>query len=1520
MVLPLLLAGLLVTAAAATADVRGTGKSVLTSLDSQWHHTSFLAETSEFVARDSNKAFWDFVDKVTTDSTTPSHITTWSNRTHEHEYDVAVKQAVAVLSTARLDLLKLALSLRLYSPRIQVHQQLGEIYGDLACEAFAVVGDATTCKPEGISKLVDSAKPKEGDVYSIDHIHPLPINTDEDSLPNVFIYGQLGSAELAKFHETGRKLAKNGKARYILRHFAKTVDESKVGLSGYGVELAIKNTEYKAVDDSHVKAEEASAEEESDIHGFNFATLKANHPQLKTSLDQFKVHLIDLEELTPLKQWEVSDISLQAAQKIVDAAPEEAIALLTDLSQNFPIRARSLVQTKVKADFREEVEGNQELFKQELQIAEGESALFVNGINLDVDSLDVFQIFDVLNAEEKLSSAFFNMGFRKEYLSLLFNLDLTEEKSGGYAIDYREAYPEYINNLDKDKVYKQWGNSVKLMLQPYFPGMLRPIARNFFTLIAVVDPLQPESWNIIKTAHAFYSHQVPLRIGFVFVVNDDKTVTGKTDPAVALLNLYNFAKADRTPAKAINLMSKCIESLNGKLTVEGIHRFFKKTFKDIEIDDVFGPDSDYDTGRVQGAAFVRKSGIGATPKVLVNGVILDDEGIVPDKLEETILTAVMKQTSTLQRAIMTGKLTDKENVQNWILNQPEVLPRRNERLLSPPEQFLDIEDVYPCESTAPSKFATLSAAKRTQCILTKAKYLTKADTDKTYPLTLWVVADFDTVAGRNLLSQALKYLKKSTNARISIIHNGQPPAKTAKITASKLIHGIWRLLSNSIAKQMLTKLLSKESVLTTVLETSNFDEIAVHGMNLDSFKKEFKQLSDDHLNIESQFVRKVLNFAPGDRALIINGQVFGPLTAAESFEAEDFFLAEKIAQKKGAKAVAEQIDLWNVEKHKSSDVVMRSIGVIGKHAAKKPRTWVSLHGETESVVNLIATDTKRATLDVVAIVDPLSKSAQKIAPILDLLAKVINADVKIVMNPKAKLSELPLKRFYRLALKDEPTFDSTGKTVSPTIAFSELPSKQLLTLNVISPDSWMVQPIYALYDLDNIKMQSVKQDVVAKFELIHILLEGHCFDDVSGNPPRGLQFILGTQDQPQRFDTIVMANLGYFQLKASPGAWILQLREGKSKDIYEIKNHTNTETALEDNNDKVRVLIDSFLGKTIRVLVNKRPGMEQQTLLADAAGANGEEEESGGNGIWSSLSSTLTGSNNHEVINIFSLASGHLYERFLRIMMMSVVKNTKHPVKFWLLNNYLSPQFRESIPKLAEAYKFEYELVEYKWPRWLHQQSEKQRIMWGYKILFLDVLFPLDVKKIIFVDADQVVRTDMMELMNLDLDGAPYGFTPFCDSRTTMEGFRFWKRGYWSQHLAGRRYHISALYVIDLVKFRQIAAGDRLRGQYQGLSSDPNSLANLDQDLPNNMIHQVRIKSLPQDWLWCETWCDDSTKKSAKTIDLCNNPQTKEPKLDSAVRIIPEWKEYDEEIRRVINGTTEAPQPPSATPDEHSEL
>jgi hypothetical protein len=63
--------------------------------------------------------------------------------------------------------------------------------------------------------------------------------------------------------------------------------------------------------------------------------------------------------------------------------------------------------------------------------------------------------------------------------------------------------------------------------------------------------------------------------------------------------------------------------------------------------------------------------------------------------------------------------------------------------------------------------------------------------------------------------------------------------------------------------------------------------------------------------------------------------------------------------------------------------------------------------------------------------------------------------------------------------------------------------------------------------------------------------------------------------------------------------------------------------------------------------------------------------------------------------------------------------------------------------------------------------------------------------------------------------------------------------------------------------------GDSLRAIYDQLSRDPNSLANLDQDLPNYAQHQVPIFSLPQEWLWCESWCSDESKSAVSVLMSC---------------------------------------------------
>jgi hypothetical protein len=83
--------------------------------------------------------------------------------------------------------------------------------------------------------------------------------------------------------------------------------------------------------------------------------------------------------------------------------------------------------------------------------------------------------------------------------------------------------------------------------------------------------------------------------------------------------------------------------------------------------------------------------------------------------------------------------------------------------------------------------------------------------------------------------------------------------------------------------------------------------------------------------------------------------------------------------------------------------------------------------------------------------------------------------------------------------------------------------------------------------------------------------------------------------------------------------------------------------------------------------------------------------------------------------------AGHLYERMLKVMVQGVLAHSTAPVKFWFLQNYASPQFVAFMPHMAARLGFEVGFVTYQWPGWLRRQSVKQRIIWGYKILFLDV-------------------------------------------------------------------------------------------------------------------------------------------------------------------------------------------------------
>ena len=1495
---------------------------VSVSMASRWSETPLLLEAAQFLARDKSQkdSLWFFIEStVSKDFIASTQLDAYNWILDNTEFlEERVKES-----------LSLSLAVRFDSPAIAMYQQMSRSYIESdSCEAFAIVKNSVTCDAKELKELVKTKKDSAQSsppVFDFDHLYGSK-SSGESSL-NVILYANLGTESFKHFHKELTQLSDDGSVRYFLRFFVPKSFNSTVHLSGYGVELAIKSTEYKAIDSS--KDSESSQiealEQHSVIKGFDFGKLKQANPDLKDGLNKLQFHLIqESEGLKPLKVWELSDLSYQTVQKLKEnEEPYEALSALREYSQNFPVYANEFSKIKVSKALRDDITNIQRAI--EYIANEGTPFMLINGLQVEIETLDPFALVDLLYSESKLITALFGFGLPFENIQPLLNLNIGVQKEEDYAIDIRSDAINYVNDLENDDKYARWPRALQYLLQPTFPGSLRKLARNIHHTVFIIDPANPSSKAYIAAAQYCLSNSVPTRIGFVFVRDERNEVN------VMINRIVGYFLTEDDPNESLSFLKSVYSAIpktsDNSITKEILEIKFTEKVKYHELKTVV-KDQAYDSYSTLGSEFYQKSGLGALPAVLYNGkpISVSHE----DHLDDLVISEVYSGTFFWQKAVWENDVHDRSNLLDFAMEQSHVMPRLNDRVLNKDlSRYLEY-----AKYDATSAFSSLSQPQLTEYLSNGMLYIAKKNPEFDKGVTLWVAANFEEPKGRALTYQALKYLKKSDSMRIGFLFN-HGDAKETLISDAILA----TLLSqnNQDAKMFITKLVKEEFVAELKAGKRSLKDLEVTGMDSKKFhatfedKKKLKAVYTMH----TEFCSKVLKAKTTDQMLIANGKVIGPFQGDEVFSYDDFGLVDKYIHVLSAKEISKALKSMtslNLEGNKLSDLTMKITSTLLKNAAENERVELpkGIFRDRVGVIHVPPRSPEEPFHKIYVAVEPLSRAAQKVSPILEQLHKLVNAEISVVMNCIKKWSEMPQNSFYRYVMPASLEFDQNGSISNSKLEakFTGLPKATLLTMNMQTPESWLVEAVRTPYDLDNILLKDLEVDNVrVNYELAHILLEGQCYEKQSGQPPRGLQFTLGTTQNPKMYDTIVMANLGYFQLKANPGSWVLKLREGPSKEIYEIASTKGTSTP--SGSSDIVVSMRSFTNKFIHVFVSKKPGMQNKDVLGEVE----SEKPPKNTGIWDTVKSSIFGDDNSEssratsdgaglpctdgescpsadqeseVLNIFSVASGHLYERFMRVMMVSVLKNTKAPVKFWFLKNYLSPSFKDTVDKMKESYEFDYELVEYKWPRWLNQQTEKQRIIWGYKILFLDVLFPLNVKKIIFVDADQVVRADLTELRDMDLDGAPYGYTPFCDDKKEMEGFRFWKSGYWASHLAGRKYHISALYVIDLQKFRKIAAGDRLRGQYQGLSQDPNSLANLDQDLPNNMIHQVRIKSLPIEWLWCETWCSDESLSRAKTIDLCNNPLTKEPKLNRAMRIVPEWKEYDSEIRQILTGSSKA--------------
>ncbi|OAA73742.1 UDP-glucose:Glycoprotein Glucosyltransferase [Cordyceps fumosorosea ARSEF 2679] len=1353
------------------------------------------------------------------------------------EFISVVREDGHISSPEALSTFNLGLSLRSSTPRVEAHYQyydtavaLADI--DPSCDSWILLDGNQYCTP-------DLQKAARTGLFD-SKISILPFDRSVGSGADAVLYADPASPNFGKFHRRLERAARAGELSYRVRYRRPiNSDHKPLPVSGFGVELALKRTDYIVIDDRVSQ---------------NDGTQKPLNTEAMFE-DQ------ELTDIRPLSTSELEALGVKSSSFIQSSnAPFET---LVKLMQDFPKFSASVSAHNVSTSFSEEYE------RGHIQrVPRGVNALWMNGLQLIERQIEPFALVEMLRRERKFIDVLRKLGLSgAEAISLLGHDKVAESKSdAGDAIryDWTDRSEEgnaiaWLNDLESDARYAQYPDELSSLLQRTFPGQIPPIARDVFNVVFALDLSDRDDLALLGQMLALVGRGIPIRFGIVPATSTPEALQ-HAKLLYHLMGTYGFDSLQNyieglgeepDPALASTSFSRVVD--DPMLAAGTESRGFLDVIETEELD----------TQAEMAAQWITrlKAMDKSAPIFFVNGASTPRTA----NWLQSMSMQVSEDLQTIQKGVYHGVIGD----DMWV---PEIflegaLNRRNE--------YISVDDAHPLRILDASKL--YGDHKDMFDIIPVQKNDPKAEREAWAAVA--VIADATTSHGAKLIKSALEFRRSNSGVQLELIHN--PTTTDGASDVNEALKDASDLFS-----------------LRTVDEIEKIVRETKAGSSTNAYDIALKRFL------------LYANVQPGNSGVLVNGRLVGPIAPDDDLLPADFTQLLGLERKHRILPIFEALDdlgLGNKISDPISASKLMSITALST-ISDLPEGIFETSSSTRSMIykkwdakhtTIEVGDEATASIHLVALLNPLSEQAQRWAPLLKILSELDGVYLKLFLNPKEKLEELPIKRFFRYVLEPKPSFDEDGAIQGGQATFNGLPSEALLTLGMIVPPAWLVAAKESIHDLDNIKLSSVNSNVDATYELEHILIQGHSREGKS-SPPRGAQLVLGTEKEPHLTDTIVMANLGFFQFQANPGIYAIQLKEGRSADIFEIESvGAQGWTAVPGDEGTSLALLD-FQGTTLYPRLSRKPGMEEVDVLEEGGGAADGFVSKGfklaegflGNALGKKSASDLE----HAEINIFSVASGHLYERMLNIMMVSVMRHTKHTVKFWFIEQFLSPSFKEFIPHLAEEYGFKYEMVTYKWPHWLRHQKEKQREIWGYKILFLDVLFPLSVDKVIFVDADQIVRTDMMDLVKLDLDGAPYGFTPMCDSRTEMEGFRFWKQGYWANYLRGRPYHISALYVVDLRRFREIAAGDRLRQQYQALSADPNSLANLDQDLPNHMQFQLPIHSLPQEWLWCETWCSDESQSKARTIDLCNNPETKEPKLDRARRQVPEWTEYDDEI------------------------
>lgn len=255
---------------------------------------------------------------------------------------------------------------------------------------------------------------------------------------DAILYADPTSPNFAKFHTSLTKSAKAGEVNYRLR-YRRPLDTGNKALpiSGYGVELALKRTDYIVIDDreSHQDAD-------------------AQKPLNTDTIFEEQ----ELTDIRPLSTSELASLGMKSSSFIQSS--KSPFETLVKLMQDFPKFSSSISAHNVSTSFSEEYQ------RGHIQrVPRGVNALWMNGLQLIERQIEPFALVEMLRRERKIIDTVRKLGFDgADAISLLGHEKVAAAKSdAGDSVryDWTDKSEDgqamlWLNDLEKDSRYASY--------------------------------------------------------------------------------------------------------------------------------------------------------------------------------------------------------------------------------------------------------------------------------------------------------------------------------------------------------------------------------------------------------------------------------------------------------------------------------------------------------------------------------------------------------------------------------------------------------------------------------------------------------------------------------------------------------------------------------------------------------------------------------------------------------------------------------------------------------------------------------------------------------------------------------------------------------------------------------------------------------------------------------------------------------------------------------------------------------